>query len=112
MHLVGHGMRDRDDDRAAEVPGGRDRAGAAISGLSLPPGLRTIRQALQGGIMEALLMTVVLAVLVVVPLFRIMKKAGLNPAWSFLIVIPGLGYLAVIGILAFAEWPNEPAGYR
>ena len=62
--------------------------------------------------MEALLGMVLLAALVIVPLFRIMKRAGLNPALSFLIVIPGLGYLAVIGILAFAQWPTEPDGYR
>ncbi|MDB5692899.1 MAG: hypothetical protein JWO81_1962 [Alphaproteobacteria bacterium] len=62
--------------------------------------------------MEALLGMAVLAVILVVPLYRIMQKAGLNPLLSLIIIVPGLGYLVAIGILAFAEWPNEPAGYR
>jgi hypothetical protein len=62
--------------------------------------------------MQLLIEMVMLAIVVVVPLFRIMRKTGLNPMLSFIIFIPGLGYLAVLGILAFAQWPNEPAGYR
>ena len=62
--------------------------------------------------METLIWLIVVAVLLVVPLFRIMNRAGLNPILALLILIPGLGYLAVIGILAFAEWPTEPSGYR
>jgi ABC-type glycerol-3-phosphate transport system permease component len=62
--------------------------------------------------MDVILGMIVLAAVTVVPLYRIMAKAGLNPILSLIIVIPGLGYLIVIGILAFATWPNEPEGYR
>jgi len=62
--------------------------------------------------MQTMLTLLLLSVIVVVPLYRVMAKAGLNPLLSLIIVIPGLGYLIVIGILAFATWPNEPDGYR
>lgn len=62
--------------------------------------------------LEIVIGAVAVAILLVIPLYRVMAKAGLNPALAFLIAIPGFGYLIVIGILAFADWPNEPEGYR
>lgn len=62
--------------------------------------------------MEVIIGAIALAAILVLPLYRIMAKAGLNPLLSLIIVIPVLGYLIVIGILAFATWPNEPDGYR
>lgn len=61
---------------------------------------------------DTLFWLIVTAAVVVFPLYRIMVKAGLNPLLSLIIVIPGIGYAIVIGILAFATWPNEPDGYR
>jgi hypothetical protein len=46
---------------------------------------------------------------VIVPLWLVFQRVGLNPAWSLLTVIPALGLLIVLGILAHAEWPNMRA---
>ncbi|MEE8333290.1 MAG: hypothetical protein V3R85_05535 [Alphaproteobacteria bacterium] len=39
------------------------------------------------------------------PLWRIFRRAGLAPAWSLLIFVPVLGWLASTALLAFARWP-------
>ena len=52
---------------------------------------------------------VVSAVLLLYPLWRIFSRAGLAPAWSLLILIPG-GAIIVPLILAFARWPNTAPG--
>jgi hypothetical protein len=62
--------------------------------------------------MEILLGTIVLGLLLAVPFYRILGKAGLSPMLALLLFLPGFGYLIILGILAFSEWPNEPAGYR
>jgi hypothetical protein len=62
--------------------------------------------------MEVLLGSIILSVLLAFPFYRILAKAGLNPAIAFVLFIPVLGYLIILGVLAFMEWPNEPAGYR
>ena len=46
------------------------------------------------------------AVLVIVPLWRIMGRAGFNPALSLLVIIPWLGFVIIAALLAFAEWPR------
>lgn len=56
------------------------------------------------------------AVLVIVPLWRIVGRTGFNPALSLLVVIPWLGFVIIAAILAFAEWPslrkrNSSQGY-
>lgn len=43
--------------------------------------------------------------LLIIPLWKICARAGLNPALSLIAVIPVLGLLVVATILAFAEWP-------
>ena len=45
------------------------------------------------------------AVLLLYPLWRIFARAGLNPVWSLLILIPG-GAIIVPLILAYSRWPN------
>jgi hypothetical protein len=46
------------------------------------------------------------------PLWRIFRRAGLNPVWSLLtfvsIVIPLLGQLLVLLVLFHSEWPTMP----
>ena len=49
----------------------------------------------------------VLSLLVVVPLWRIYGRAGLNPALSLLVLIPWVGGLAVLAVLAFSSWPAQ-----
>ena len=43
--------------------------------------------------------------LLVWPCWRILKKAGLQPAFSLLALFP-FGVFVVLVILAFAEWPS------
>ena len=50
--------------------------------------------------------SVVLAILVIVPLWRICGRAGFSPALSLLAIIPWLGFLIVAAVLGFAEWPS------
>ena len=55
--------------------------------------------------MALLVQLVLIAVVLIVPLWRIFRRAGLNPAFSLLVLIPLLGSLVVLAILAFAPWP-------
>jgi hypothetical protein len=48
---------------------------------------------------------VIFTILLIVPTFKILKKTGMNPAWSFLHVIPLFGWLAVLFLLSFGRWP-------
>jgi hypothetical protein len=46
--------------------------------------------------------------IVIIPFWFICKKAGLSPWLSMLNLIPGLGYLVLLYILAFADWKVAP----
>jgi hypothetical protein len=48
----------------------------------------------------------ILAVIAVVPFWRICKRVGYSPWLSLLILVP-LGNLVFIYYLAFAQWPSE-----
>ena len=48
----------------------------------------------------------VISALLVVPLWRIFNRVGMNPALSLLAVIPMVGLLAAVGVLAFGDWPK------
>lgn len=43
--------------------------------------------------------------LVIIPLWRICGRAGFHPVLSLIAIIPILGFLVVVGILAFSKWP-------
>jgi len=43
--------------------------------------------------------------IIIVPLWRICQRAGLNPVISLIAIVPFLGLWVVAGILAFAPWP-------
>ena len=58
--------------------------------------------------MHILLSALVSALLFLYPLWRIFSRAGLNPAWSLLILIPGRARIVPL-IRAFARWPNVAA---
>jgi hypothetical protein len=45
------------------------------------------------------------ALLLIVPVWRIFRRAGFHPALSLLMFIPGLGILFVALLLAFLRWP-------
>jgi hypothetical protein len=46
-----------------------------------------------------------MALLLVVPAWRIFRRAGFHPALSLLLFIPGLGLLIIALLLAFRRWP-------
>jgi hypothetical protein len=48
----------------------------------------------------------IVALIVMFPLWRIFKRAGFNPALSLLVFVPWVGFLIVSAILAFGEWPS------
>jgi uncharacterized membrane protein YhaH (DUF805 family) len=46
---------------------------------------------------------------VMVPCWFILKKAGFSPWLALLCIVPSLGTLVLLYILAFAEWKTIPA---
>ncbi len=55
------------------------------------------------------LFIVIAIVLVMVPCWFILKKAGFSPWLSMLCVIPSLGTLVLLYVLAFSDWKVVPA---
>lgn len=49
--------------------------------------------------------TIVYAVLLIIPAWKIFKKVGKSPYWSLICGIPYLGLLIALFILAFSKWP-------
>ncbi len=47
---------------------------------------------------------IVVVVLVLIPAWRIVKRVGMNPALSLLLLVPLVNIIA-IWLFAFAEWP-------
>ena len=56
--------------------------------------------------MDDLVWSMILALLLVVPLWRICGRAGYTPALSLLAIIPWLECAIVAAIPGFAEWPT------
>ena len=55
--------------------------------------------------MENLILEIIVtAILLLYPAWRIFSKAGLAPALSLLVLIPGLGILICALILVFTNW--------
>lgn len=54
----------------------------------------------------SLIQFLVILVLTWVPLWRILKKAGLSPWWSLLLPTV-VGYLAILAVLAFRPWKER-----
>jgi hypothetical protein len=55
------------------------------------------------------LIGVVFVIILVIPLWFICKKAGLSPWLSLLSIIPTVGLLVLLYVLAFADWQVVPA---
>jgi hypothetical protein len=45
------------------------------------------------------------AILFLIPAWRIFRRAGLDPWISLTVLIPGIGPLIALAVLAFADWP-------
>src|SRR5579875_4015585 len=56
-----------------------------------------------------LLIVLIFAIFFIFCFWRIFTKAGLAGPLALLVLIPGLGHLVVICILAFARWNVVPA---
>jgi hypothetical protein len=66
------------------------------------------------GILAAMLVIipiiiVVAIAIVMVPCWFILKKAGFSPWLSLLCIVPSLGTLVLLYVLAFSEWKVVPA---
>lgn len=47
--------------------------------------------------------------LFIVPVWRILKRAGFNGAWALLMVVPVANFM-LLWCVAFMKWPNDPEG--
>jgi hypothetical protein len=54
------------------------------------------------------LFAIVISALYIVAIWRILKRAGHNPMWSLIALLPG-GKLIGLYIFAFTKWPIEDA---
>jgi tryptophan-rich sensory protein len=54
---------------------------------------------------DALGAAVFLAMVLIVPVWRIVRRTGRHPALALLIFFPGIGIILVAFILAFGRWP-------
>jgi hypothetical protein len=55
------------------------------------------------------ILIVISIAIVMIPSWFILKKAGFSPWLSMLCLIPSLGTLVLLYVLAFAEWKVVPA---
>jgi len=55
-----------------------------------------------------LIFTLIAIAIVMVPCWMILKKAGFSPWLALLCIVPSLGTLVLLYILAFAEWKVAP----
>ena len=72
-------------------------SGAGISGESMGPGMDPS---------ISIAVTLGFSLLLIYPFWRIYRRAGLNPWFSLLVLLPYLGLPAAAAILAFQTWPN------
>lgn len=63
-------------------------------------------------VLAMLVAHLVLALLLIIPTWRIFNRAGFGGAWSLLLLLPLLGHFIVMAILAFGDWPNGEAAAR
>ena len=50
---------------------------------------------------------ILLWVVLGVPLWRILTRAGFSAAWVLLLIVPPVGWLVAVLLLAFARWPAQ-----
>lgn len=49
---------------------------------------------------------IILAILWVIPTWRILQRVGSTPALSLLAIVPVVGPLVVLFVLAYGQWPR------
>jgi hypothetical protein len=52
---------------------------------------------------------IIMAIIMIIPFWKIFQKAGFNPALSLLMLIPLVNIIAIF-YLAFAAWPASRGG--
>ena len=53
-----------------------------------------------------IVLSIILSIVYIIPLFFIMKKAGFSPFWALIALVPFINILAY-WIFAFIKWPVE-----
>ncbi|MFD2262135.1 hypothetical protein ACFSM5_04495 [Lacibacterium aquatile] len=53
-----------------------------------------------------MIITLPIALIAIIPLWRIFDRAGITPIWSLAVFIPVIGLVLVVAILAFSRWPS------
>lgn len=48
----------------------------------------------------------VVALVLIIPTWRICTRAGFSGAWSLLHLVPVIGIFIIMAVLAFSPWPN------
>lgn len=56
-----------------------------------------------------LLVVLLLMLLPLLLLWRVFEKAGLPPVGALLCLLPGVGFVLALAVLAFAQWPGRHA---
>ena len=51
----------------------------------------------------------IVALVLIIPTWRICTRAGFSGALSLFHLVPVIGWLIVMGVLAFTPWPNGEA---
>jgi hypothetical protein len=59
-----------------------------------------------------LLFALVVVALYIIPLWKIAQKAGLAGPIALLAIIPGIGKLVALYVIAFSEWRVAPLGQQ
>ena len=55
---------------------------------------------------------IVVALMIVIPVCLIYRKAGFHPAWGLLVLLPAFGLLLIFLQLALLPWPNQKDSER
>ncbi|MGD7035584.1 hypothetical protein [Methylotuvimicrobium buryatense] len=55
---------------------------------------------------------IIVALMIVIPVMLIYRKAGFHPAWALLVFLPGFGLLLIFLQLALLPWPNQKTNDR
>lgn len=54
------------------------------------------------------LMAILAGLLLIIPTWKVFRRAGLHPAWSLLVLLGfPLGVLLALAVLALKRWPAE-----
>ncbi len=61
---------------------------------------------MDSGFIQNIYQAILIGMILIVPVRKIYKKAGLNPALSFILFVPLIGMFIVYVILSFSDWPE------